>query len=57
MATTRLFYKDPYQTEFSATIVEVSTRKHENKTKPTLVLDATLFYATSGKNNQISAFV
>jgi alanyl-tRNA synthetase len=42
--TARLYFEDPYQTEFEAEIVE--RRVHEGR--PSVVLDRTCFYAESG---------
>lgn len=42
--THRLYYTDPYLTEFDAAVVDV--RQHEGR--PALVLDRTAFYPTSG---------
>src|SRR5690348_15702906 len=42
--TERLYYTDPYQREFDATLID--TVSHEGQTA--LVLDRTAFYPTSG---------
>lgn len=48
MATEKLFWKDPYQREFTSVVLAKTTRKFEGKTRHAIILQSSLFYGTSG---------